>query len=44
MALDEFSIATDAFLTGDGPTVVDVRISRDGISIAHRHLIFGRNV
>ena len=42
--LDEFSTAIDEFLAGDGPMVIDLRISRNVISIPYRRLHFGMDV
>ena len=42
--LDEFGAAIDAFLAGDGPMVIDLRISRNVISIPYRRLHFGMDV
>jgi acetolactate synthase I/II/III large subunit len=42
--LDELSIATDEFLAGDGPMVIDLRISRNVVSIPYRRLHFGMDV
>ncbi len=42
--LDEFSIAIDEFLAGEGPMVIDLRISRNVISIPYRRLHFGMDV
>ena len=42
--LDELSTAIDEFLAGDGPMVVDLRISRNVISIPYRRLHFGMDV
>ena len=42
--LDEFSSAIDAFLKGNGPMVIDLRISRNVISIPYRRLHFGMDV
>ena len=42
--LDEFSAAIDAFLAGDGPMVIDLRISRNVVSIPYRRLHFGMDV
>ena len=42
--LDEFSSAIDAFLKGSGPMVIDLRISRNVISIPYRRLHFGMDV
>lgn len=42
--LDELSAAIDEFLAGDGPMVVDLRISRNVVSIPYRRLHFGMDV
>jgi thiamine pyrophosphate-dependent acetolactate synthase large subunit-like protein len=42
--LDELGTAIDEFLAGDGPMVVDLRISRNVISIPYRRLHFGMDV
>jgi thiamine pyrophosphate-dependent acetolactate synthase large subunit-like protein len=42
--LDEFGSAIDEFLAGDGPMVVDLRISRNVVSIPYRRLHFGMDV
>jgi acetolactate synthase I/II/III large subunit len=39
--LDELNSAVDEFLAGEGPMVVDLRISRNVISIPYRRLHFG---
>lgn len=39
--LDELGAAVDEFLAGDGPMVVDVRISRNVISVPYRRIHFG---
>ena len=39
--LEELDSAVDEFLKGDGPMVVDLRISRNVISIPYRRLHFG---
>jgi acetolactate synthase I/II/III large subunit len=39
--LDELGAAVDEFLAGDGPMVLDVRISRNVISVPYRRLHFG---
>jgi thiamine pyrophosphate-dependent acetolactate synthase large subunit-like protein len=43
-SLDELGAAVDAFLAGKGPMVVDLRISRNVISIPYRRLHFGLDV
>ena len=42
--LDELGAAIDEFLTGNGPMVIDLRISRNVISIPYRRLHFGLDV
>lgn len=42
--IEEFNIAIDAFLKGNGPMVIDLRISRNVISIPYRRLHFGMDV
>lgn len=42
--LDELGAAIDEFLAGNGPMVVDLRISRNVISIPYRRLHFGMDV
>ena len=42
--LDELSAAIDEFLAGDGPMVVDLRISRNVVSIPYRRMHFGMDV
>jgi acetolactate synthase-1/2/3 large subunit len=42
--LDELGTAIDEFLAGDGPMVVDLRISRNVVSIPYRRLHFGADV
>ncbi|MCC7485996.1 MAG: thiamine pyrophosphate-binding protein [Burkholderiales bacterium] len=42
--LEEFGAAIDEFLSGDGPMVIDLRISRNVISIPYRRLHFGMDV
>jgi acetolactate synthase I/II/III large subunit len=39
--LDELGTAVDEFLAGDGPMVVDLRISRNVISVPYRRMHFG---
>lgn len=43
-SLDEFSAGIDEFLAGNGPMVIDLRISRNVISIPYRRLHFGMDV
>ncbi|HUF79760.1 MAG TPA: thiamine pyrophosphate-binding protein [Burkholderiales bacterium] len=42
--VDEVAAGIDEFLAGDGPMVLDVRISRNVISIPYRRLHFGQDV
>jgi acetolactate synthase-1/2/3 large subunit len=42
--LDEVAAGIDEFLAGEGPMVLDVRISRNVISIPYRRLHFGQDV
>jgi thiamine pyrophosphate-dependent acetolactate synthase large subunit-like protein len=42
--LEELGAAIDEFLAGEGPMVVDLRISRNVISIPYRRLHFGMDV
>jgi acetolactate synthase I/II/III large subunit len=42
--LDEVAAGIDEFMAGDGPMVLDVRISRNVISIPYRRLHFGQDV
>jgi acetolactate synthase I/II/III large subunit len=42
--MEEFGSAIDAFLQGNGPMVIDLRISRNVISIPYRRLHFGMDV
>ena len=42
--MDELGAAIDEFLAGSGPMVVDLRISRNVISIPYRRLHFGMDV
>jgi thiamine pyrophosphate-dependent acetolactate synthase large subunit-like protein len=42
--IDEVAAGIDEFLAGDGPMVLDVRISRNVISIPYRRLHFGQDV
>ena len=39
--LDELGAAVDEFLAGEGPMVVDLRISRNVISVPYRRMHFG---
>ena len=39
--LDELSAAVDEFLAGEGPMVIDVRISRNVVSVPYRRMHFG---
>jgi len=43
-SLDELGSAIDQFLAGDGSMVVDLRISRNVVSIPYRRLHFGMDV
>ncbi len=42
--LDELGAAVDEFVAGEGPMVVDLRISRNVISIPYRRVHFGQDV
>ncbi|MCC7082248.1 MAG: thiamine pyrophosphate-binding protein [Burkholderiales bacterium] len=42
--LDDFGAAIDRFLAGDAPMVIDLRISRNVLSIPYRRLHFGMDV
>jgi acetolactate synthase-1/2/3 large subunit len=42
--LDEVAAGIDEFMKGDGPMVLDVRISRNVISIPYRRVHFGQDV
>jgi thiamine pyrophosphate-dependent acetolactate synthase large subunit-like protein len=42
--LDEVAAGIDEFTAGEGPMVLDVRISRNVISIPYRRLHFGQDV
>lgn len=42
--LEEFDAAIDTFLAADGPLVIDLRISRNVVSIPYRRLHFGMDV
>ena len=42
--MDEFAKGIDEFLAGDGPMVIDLRISRNVISIPYRRMHFGMDV
>ncbi len=42
--LDEVGAGIDEFMSGEGPMVLDVRISRNVISIPYRRLHFGQDV
>jgi thiamine pyrophosphate-dependent acetolactate synthase large subunit-like protein len=42
--LDEVGTGIDEFMAGEGPMVLDVRISRNVISIPYRRLHFGQDV
>lgn len=43
-SLDEVAAGIDEFFAGDGPMVLDVRISRNVISIPYRRVHFGQDV
>ena len=43
-SVEEIGAAIDDFLSGDGPMVLDVRISRNVISIPYRRMHFGQDV
>jgi acetolactate synthase-1/2/3 large subunit len=40
-SLDELGAAVDEFVAGDGPMVIDLRISRNVVSIPYRRIHFG---
>jgi thiamine pyrophosphate-dependent acetolactate synthase large subunit-like protein len=42
--LEEVAAGVDEFLAGDGPMVLDIRVSRNVISIPYRRLHFGQDV
>ncbi|MBI4188932.1 MAG: thiamine pyrophosphate-binding protein [Betaproteobacteria bacterium] len=42
--LNEVAAGIDEFLAGDGPMVLDIRISRNVVSIPYRRLHFGQDV
>lgn len=42
--LEDVGAGIDEFLAGDGPMVLDVRISRNVVSISYRRLHFGQDV
>jgi acetolactate synthase-1/2/3 large subunit len=42
--LEEVAAGIDEFLTGDGPMVLDIRTSRNVVSIPYRRLHFGEDV
>jgi len=42
--LDEVAAGVDEFLAGDGPMVLDIRISRNVLSIPYRRMYFGQDV
>src|SRR5690606_39174567 len=42
--LEEVAAGIDEFLAGDGPMVLDIRISRNVVSIPYRRLLFGQDV
>ena len=41
--LDELSAGIDEFLAGDGPMVLDVRISRNVVNITYRRMFYGED-
>jgi acetolactate synthase-1/2/3 large subunit len=41
--LDELSAGIDEFLSGDGPMVLDVRISRNVVNITYRRMFYGED-
>lgn len=41
--LDELGAGIDAFLAGDGPMVLDVRISRNVVNITYRRMLYGED-
>jgi len=42
--LDELAAAVKEFVAGDGPMVIDVRISRNVLTIPYRRMYFGQDV
>ena len=41
--LDELSAGIDEFMLGEGPTVLDVRISRNVVNITYRRMFYGED-
>lgn len=41
--LDELSSGIDEFLNGDGPLVLDVRISPKVLNITYRRMLYGED-
>lgn len=41
--LDELASGIDAFMAGDGPMVLDVRISRNVVNITYRRMLYGED-
>ena len=41
--LDELGAGIDAFLAGEGPMVLDVRISRNVVNITYRRMLYGED-
>ena len=42
--LDEVKCGVDEFLAGDGPMVLDIRVSRSVVSVPYRRVWFGEDV
>ena len=42
--LDELAAGVDEFVSGEGPMLLDVRVSRNVVSIPYRRLHFGEDV
>ena len=42
--LDEVKAGVDEFLAGDGPMVLDIRVSRSVVSVPYSRLWFGEDV
>ena len=42
--LDEVAAGVDDFLSGDGPMVMDMRISRNVLNITYRRMFYGEDV
>ncbi|NBR30438.1 MAG: thiamine pyrophosphate-binding protein, partial [Betaproteobacteria bacterium] len=42
--LDEVAAGVDEFLKGDGPMVLDMRISRSVLNITYRRMFYGEDV